>query len=116
MCRAASASPGVAKCAASDPCALQRPTLAPCCGPQEWLAAGMTPWHWYVPERCARMAVTCCTCCCVQVGLTADQISRFEDLGYVMSGSRHSRMNAIRIRKENQVMVASSLASSGSCL
>ena len=38
-----------------------------------------------------------------QVGLTADQISKFEDLGYVMSGSRHSRMNAIRIRKENQV-------------
>lgn len=41
-----------------------------------------------------------------EVGLTADQISKFEDLGYVMSGSRHSRMNAIRIRKENQVMVA----------
>ena len=39
----------------------------------------------------------------LQVGLTADQISKFEDLGYVMSGSRHSRMNAIRIRKENQV-------------
>ena len=39
----------------------------------------------------------------VQVGLTADQISKYEDLGYVMSGSRHSRMNAIRIRKENQV-------------
>lgn len=38
-----------------------------------------------------------------EVGLTADQISKFEDLGYVMSGSRHNRMNAIRIRKENQV-------------
>ncbi|KAH0865590.1 hypothetical protein HID58_082801, partial [Brassica napus] len=31
---------------------------------------------------------------------------RFEDLGYVMSGSRHQRMNAIRIRKENQVYSA----------
>ncbi|KAK9908297.1 hypothetical protein WJX75_005676 [Coccomyxa subellipsoidea] len=41
-----------------------------------------------------------------EVGLTADQISSFEDLGYVMSGSRHSRMNAIRIRKENQVYTA----------
>eukprot|EP00891_Asterochloris_glomerata_P005876 jgi/Astpho2/5876/e_gw1.00080.216.1_t len=38
-----------------------------------------------------------------EVGLSADQISKFEDLGYVMSGSRHSRMNAIRIRKENQI-------------
>lgn len=38
-----------------------------------------------------------------EVGLSADQIQKFEDLGYVMSGSRHSRMNAIRIRKENQV-------------
>ena len=33
-----------------------------------------------------------------EVGLSADQISHFEELGYVMSGSRHSRMNAIRIR------------------
>jgi hypothetical protein len=38
-----------------------------------------------------------------EVGLEAEQIARFEDIGYVMSGSRHSRMNAIRIRKENQV-------------
>lgn len=38
-----------------------------------------------------------------EVGLTADEISSFEELGYIMSGSRHSRMNAIRIRKENQV-------------
>ena len=29
-----------------------------------------------------------------------------QDLGYVMSGSRHARMNAIRIRKENQVYTA----------
>jgi hypothetical protein len=38
--------------------------------------------------------------------LSADEISKFEDLGYVMSGSRHSRMNAILIRKENQVYSA----------
>jgi len=41
-----------------------------------------------------------------EVGLTADEIQHFEDIGYVMSGSRHSRMNAIRIRKENQVYSA----------
>lgn len=41
-----------------------------------------------------------------EVGLTAEQISHFENLGYVMSGSRHSRMNAIRIRKENQIYSA----------
>mmetsp|Transcript_7878 Transcript_7878/g.15344 ORF Transcript_7878/g.15344 Transcript_7878/m.15344 type:complete len:514 (-) Transcript_7878:1127-2668(-) len=41
-----------------------------------------------------------------EVGLTSDQIQRFEDLGYVMSGSRHSRMNAIRMRKENQIYSA----------
>ncbi|KAF5193492.1 Nf-kappa-b-activating protein [Thalictrum thalictroides] len=41
-----------------------------------------------------------------EVGLSADEIQRFEDLGYVMSGSRHQRMNAIRIRKENQVYSA----------
>lgn len=43
--------------------------------------------------------------CAMQVGLTADQITKFEELGYVMSGSRHARMNAIRIRKENQVQI-----------
>jgi len=41
-----------------------------------------------------------------EVGLSADEIQHFEDIGYVMSGSRHSRMNAIRIRKENQVYTA----------
>ncbi|KAL5701886.1 hypothetical protein ACHQM5_027171 [Ranunculus cassubicifolius] len=41
-----------------------------------------------------------------EVGLSADEIQRYEDLGYVMSGSRHQRMNAIRIRKENQVYSA----------
>ncbi|XP_047326082.1 NF-kappa-B-activating protein-like [Impatiens glandulifera] len=41
-----------------------------------------------------------------EVGLSAEEIQKFETLGYVMSGSRHQRMNAIRIRKENQVYSA----------
>ncbi|XP_019180645.1 PREDICTED: NF-kappa-B-activating protein-like [Ipomoea nil] len=41
-----------------------------------------------------------------EVGLSAEEISKFESLGYVMSGSRHQRMNVIRIRKENQVYSA----------
>lgn len=41
-----------------------------------------------------------------EVGLSAEEIQKFEYLGYVMSGSRHQRMNAIRIRKENQVYSA----------
>lgn len=41
-----------------------------------------------------------------EVGLSAEEIQKFECLGYVMSGSRHQRMNAIRIRKENQVYSA----------
>ncbi|WZN58536.1 NF-kappa-B-activating protein [Chloropicon roscoffensis] len=41
-----------------------------------------------------------------EIGLTSGQISSYEDLGFVMSGNRHSRMNAIRIRKENQVYSA----------
>ena len=41
-----------------------------------------------------------------EVGLSSDQIAHFETLGYVMSGSRHSRMNAVRIRKENQIYSA----------
>lgn len=41
-----------------------------------------------------------------EVGITADEIEGLETLGYVMSGSRHRRMNAVRIRKENQVYSA----------
>ena len=41
-----------------------------------------------------------------EVGWSGDEIARFEQMGYVMSGSRHTRMNAIRIRKENQVYSA----------
>ena len=41
-----------------------------------------------------------------EIGLTCDQIETFETSGYVMSGSRHRRMNAVRMRKENQVISA----------
>ena len=41
-----------------------------------------------------------------EIGLTSDEIANFESVGYVMSGSRHKRMNAVRIRKENQVISA----------
>jgi hypothetical protein len=41
-----------------------------------------------------------------EIGYSADEISSYETSGYVMSGSRHSRMNAVRIRKENQVYSA----------
>ena len=39
-------------------------------------------------------------------GTQGDEIERLENQGYVMSGSRHARMNAIRIRKESQVYSA----------
>ena len=41
-----------------------------------------------------------------EIGLKSDEIANFEAVGYVMSGSRHKRMNAVRIRKENQVISA----------
>ena len=41
-----------------------------------------------------------------EVGLSAEEIEQFERSGYVMSGNRHKRMNAIRLRKENQVYSA----------
>lgn len=41
-----------------------------------------------------------------EIGLTSNEIAQFEDSGYVMSGSRHRRMEAVRIRKENQVYSA----------
>ena len=41
-----------------------------------------------------------------EIGLDADQIAAFERAGYVMSGSRHERMNAVRARKEGQVVSA----------
>lgn len=41
-----------------------------------------------------------------EIGLTSDQISSFEQEGWVMSGSRHRRMEAVRLRKENQIYSA----------
>lgn len=41
-----------------------------------------------------------------EIGLTSDEIAKYEEAGYVMSGSRHRRMNAVRMRKENQVISA----------
>lgn len=41
-----------------------------------------------------------------EIGWSGDAIDQLEGKGYVMSGSRHRRMNAVRIRKENQVYSA----------
>ncbi|XP_054726332.1 NKAP family protein CG6066 [Anastrepha obliqua] len=41
-----------------------------------------------------------------EIGLTSEEIANFESVGYVMSGSRHRRMEAVRIRKENQIYSA----------
>jgi len=41
-----------------------------------------------------------------EIGLTSDQITSYEDEGWVMSGSRHRRMEAVRLRKENQIYSA----------
>ncbi|KAG8553602.1 hypothetical protein GDO81_003480 [Engystomops pustulosus] len=41
-----------------------------------------------------------------EIGLTSDEIASFEISGYVMSGSRHRRMEAVRLRKENQIYSA----------
>ncbi|XP_014246723.1 NKAP family protein CG6066 [Cimex lectularius] len=41
-----------------------------------------------------------------EIGLTSEQIASYESVGYVMSGSRHRRMEAVRLRKENQIYSA----------
>ncbi|XP_055331361.1 NKAP family protein CG6066-like [Paramacrobiotus metropolitanus] len=41
-----------------------------------------------------------------EIGLTSDEITSYENVGYVMSGSRHRRMEAVRLRKENQIYSA----------
>jgi hypothetical protein len=41
-----------------------------------------------------------------EIGLQSDEIQQYEELGYVMSGSRHRRMEAVRLRKENQIYSA----------
>lgn len=45
-----------------------------------------------------------------EIGLTGDEIAGYEAQGYVMSGSRNRRMEAVRIRKENQIYSAEELA------
>ena len=45
-----------------------------------------------------------------EIGLTSEQIADFESQGFVMSGSRHRRMNAVRIRKESQIYSAAEKA------
>lgn len=41
-----------------------------------------------------------------EIGWAGEEIDSLENQGYVMSGSRHARMNAVRIRKENQIYSA----------
>eukprot|EP01041_Mallomonas_annulata_P002051 gene2051-4002_t len=41
-----------------------------------------------------------------EIGWSGTEIESLETQGYVMSGSRHKRMNAVRLRKENQVYSA----------
>eukprot|EP01133_Synstelium_polycarpum_P006676 gene6676-7760_t len=41
-----------------------------------------------------------------EVGMSSKEIELYENVGYVMSGSRHRRMNAVRLRKEGQVYSA----------
>jgi len=41
-----------------------------------------------------------------EIGLTSEEISKYEEEGWVMSGSRHRRMEAVRLRKENQIYSA----------
>jgi hypothetical protein len=41
-----------------------------------------------------------------EIGLSSDEITSFEKVGYVMSGTRHKAMEATRLRKENQIMTA----------
>ena len=41
-----------------------------------------------------------------EIGYSSNEIESYEKSGFVMSGSRHARMNAVRIRKENQIYSA----------
>ncbi|EGD79077.1 hypothetical protein PTSG_02045 [Salpingoeca rosetta] len=38
-----------------------------------------------------------------EIGLTSNEISDYEAQGYIMSGSRNLRMEAVRLRKENEI-------------
>ena len=41
-----------------------------------------------------------------EIGLESQEISAYEAEGYVMSASRHRRVEAVRVRKENQIYSA----------
>ena len=41
-----------------------------------------------------------------EIGMTQEEIQNYEDLGYVMSGSRHNCINQTRIAKELEVYTA----------
>ena len=41
-----------------------------------------------------------------EIAWSGDEIEALESSGFVMSGSRHKRMNAVRVRKENQIYSA----------
>ncbi len=41
-----------------------------------------------------------------EIGLRSEEIADYESHGFVMSGSRHRRMEAVRLRKENQIYSA----------
>jgi hypothetical protein len=41
-----------------------------------------------------------------EIGIDSRTIDAYEQAGFVMSGSRHTKMNAVRMRKENQVINA----------
>jgi hypothetical protein len=41
-----------------------------------------------------------------EVGLTSQEIDKYESLGYVMSGVRHKKMTMARLKKEQQVYTA----------
>uniref|UniRef100_A0A7S0ZLF9 NF-kappa-B-activating protein C-terminal domain-containing protein n=1 Tax=Timspurckia oligopyrenoides TaxID=708627 RepID=A0A7S0ZLF9_9RHOD len=41
-----------------------------------------------------------------EIGLRSEEIESYENAGYVMSGSRNRRMEAVRVRKESQVYSA----------
>ncbi|TMS34124.1 hypothetical protein L596_001770 [Steinernema carpocapsae] len=41
-----------------------------------------------------------------EIGLSSNEISQFEKIGYVMSGNRHKSMEATCLRRENQVLTA----------
>jgi len=38
-----------------------------------------------------------------EIGMTSEEIAKFEGQGWVMSGVRHKKMNAVRLKKESQI-------------